>query len=66
MWRRFWRARRMAWGEMSRPWMCREGVCGDRREESRRGMQPVPVQRSRMRREGGVGWARSRWARWVV
>ena len=30
-------------------------------------MQPVPVQRSRMRRVGGgEGWERRVWARWVV
>ena len=52
----------MAWGEMSRAWMFREGMHGDRRADSRSGMQPVPVQRSRMRKgfgdKGGMEAAR--------
>lgn len=58
----------VARGEMSTPQRCRWGVWGFRREERRRGMQPVPVQRSRIRRRGGgrEGEARRREARWVV
>lgn len=51
---RFLRARAMARGEMSTPRICRLGKCGDRSECRRIGMQPVPVQRSRMRRGGGA------------
>lgn len=56
----------VARGEMSTPQRCRWGVWGFRREERRRGMQPVPVQRSRIRRGGREREARRREARWVV
>lgn len=57
----------MAWGEMSMPWMRGVGMVGWRREWRRRGMQPVPVQRSRMRSFGGwEGWERRVCARWEV
>lgn len=57
----------MACGEMSMPWMWREGMARARRVARRSAMQPVPVQRSRMVRclRGGVCVAR-RCARWVV
>lgn len=66
LWDRFRWARRVAGGEMSMPWRLRVGMCGVRREWRRSGMQPVPVQRSRMRRVGGGEERRRREARWVV
>lgn len=65
LWRRFLRARERAAGEESMPWIWvwRWGGWRDRREERRRAMQAVPVQRSRMRRGE---WGRRRWARWRV
>ena len=43
-----------------------EGAFGDRRADRRTAIQPVPVQRSRMRRGWGLeGWRR-RCARWEV
>ena len=50
LWVRFFLARVMESGEMSMPEMWMVGLWGDRRAWRRRGMQPVPVQRSRMRR----------------
>jgi len=50
---RFLLARESAVGEMSTPRISRLGIVGfegERRECRRRGMQPVPVQRSRMRK----------------
>lgn len=68
LWERFLIARFVAVGEMSMPWMWRVGIVGERMECRRSGMQPVPVQRSRMRRVGGgvVRDEKRRWARWVV
>lgn len=66
LWVRFLCARAVAEGEMSMPWRWRDGMDGERRECRWRGMQPVPVQRSRMRRVLERGEER-RWdARWVV
>ena len=55
LWFRFLCARKIAWGEMSMPWRRGVGMEGWRRECRRSGMQPVPVQRSRMRRVRGMG-----------
>ena len=65
---RFRAASLVAVGDTSTPWMWRDGRGGQSRACSRRGMQPVPVQRSRMRRvRGGVeGAERRKEARWVV
>lgn len=51
LWCRLARARAMAVGEMSILRILRAEIwgCGDMREWRRSGMQPVPVQRSRMR-----------------
>ena len=68
MWERLRVARRVAKGEMSMPWRWREGTCRVRSVWRWSGMQPVPVQRSRMRRLGGEleGEDRRKVARWVV
>lgn len=73
LWVRFFFARSVARGDMSVPWRWRwrGGMWGWRREQRWRGMQPVPVQRSRMRRALGGGCEgseerRRREARWVV
>jgi hypothetical protein len=69
LWWRLARARAMAVGEMSMPWreMGMSRVVGALRRECsrRRGMQPVPVQRSRMERDlCGVWSLERREARW--
>lgn len=50
LWVRFFLARVVESGEMSMPEMWMVGLWGCRRAWRRREMQPVPVQRSRMRR----------------
>lgn len=62
LWERFSFASFVAAGEMSTPWRRRRGMWGERRECRRSGMQPVPVQRSRMRSalRGREGTARRR------
>lgn len=70
LWDRFASASVVAAGEMSTPQSWRHGMCGERSEWRRSGMQPVPVQRSRMRRVLGAleegARRRRREARWVV
>jgi hypothetical protein len=53
LWVRLEMERLVARGDMSTPVMCRGENDGERSEYRRRAMQPVPVQKSRMRR----GWA---------
>ena len=66
LWVRFLFARDVAWVDMSTPRRRRDGMVGNRREWRRSGMQPVPVQRSRIER-GLVGRGEERRkARWVV
>jgi len=71
---RLWFAKAMARVEMSIPRTEGYGMCGERRAWRRRAIQPVPVQRSRIRKVVGRGeegegvrkcWSRT-CTRWVV
>lgn len=61
LWERFWREREMARGVMSTP---RVWLVDGRREAIKRGMQPVPAQRSRILR--GEDEKGRRVVRWVI